>query len=798
MLRCPLIVTGAFLSVASPVSAQTATEAREEIVVVGTTPLPGSDTDRDKIPSTVQILSSDAFAKAHAITILDTLSRRIPGLELSDSQGNGTFQDLHYRGFVASPLQGKPQGIAVYQDGVRLNEAFGDTVNWELIPEVAIDRVSISAGDPAFGLNALGGAINMGMKNGFTFHRFEGEVEGGSYGRFTGSIAYGVKFGDYSFYAAGEAFRDDGYRLLSNSDIERIYADAGYSGDISEFHLIVQAARSKLGVVGPTPLDLIKINANAIYTSPQTTSDQTATLALNGTVNFTNDLAIQANIYGRYLGQKHVDGNGGDFESCSAQSSFGGDLCLENRAFDASPGGNTTAFRNQFVILGRQGQTFAFVPGTPYGTLDRVSIGTKTFGAAIQATYDASVIGHDNNFAFGASIDRSDISFTANSALGFVNPDLSVGLNAAIPGSGSVVHTLGDLGYAPVGLGAATRYYGIYAADTFDITPRLSLTAGIRVNIIDIDTADIAGTAPELNARNDFTHGNPEAGLTYKLGGGVTAYGGYSQSNRAPTPLELDCADPARPCLLENSLVSDPPLRQVVANSYEAGLRGSNAIRWSGGAAGRLVWNIGLYRTDSEDDIVSLASAIQGRGYYANVPSTRRQGLELNAKYTLGPWEAFANYSFVDATYRFSGLLASPNNPSADDNGTVAVRSGNRIPGVPRHQLKAGLDYAVTSRWSIGGDAAYVGSQYLIGDDSNRNAKLTPYWTANIRTSYQLTPSVQISGRINNLFDRRYASYGAYFDAAGVAKACACIPADPRTLSLAQPLSAYAAVKLNF
>ena len=759
---------------------------REEIVVVGTTPLPGSSIDRDKIPGTTQLLTSDDLAANHAITILDALSERIPGLQLGDSQGNGSFQDIHYRGFAASPLQGTPQGIAVYQNGIRLNEAFGDTVNWDMIPEVAIDKLAISSNNPAFGLNAIGGAVNIEMKDGFRFTGLQGEIQGGSYGRVNGSVEYGVKSGDYGLYLAGEAFRDGGYRLFSNSDIERLYADAGYSGDLSEFHLVGSIARSNLGVVGPAPLNLIQKSARAVYTSPQTTRNETGLLALRSTINLTDDLAVQLNVYGSYLGQKHVDGNNGNFEACPNASDFAGDLCLRQDDSGTVPA-------DQFTIVGRQGQMFPFAPDAPYGTLDRTSINTTMWGSALQVTYDGAIWRHSNNFVIGASVDHSDIAFSSGSTLGYIFPNLSVGLNANLPGSGTVIHTLGDVGYAPVGLAATTNYYGFYLADTFDVTSRLSVTAGLRVNILDISTADVTGAAPELNGINGFTHANPEAGLTYKLGNNVTAYGGYSQANRAPTPLELDCANPMKPCLLENSLVSDPPLKQVVADSCEIGLRGTET-----GRTGRLEWNASLYRTDSDDDIIALASTIPGRGYYANVPSTRRQGLELGVIYKSGPWNAFANYSFVDATYRFNGLLASPNSTSADANGNIAVHSGDRIPGIPRHQIKVGLDYAITSAWSVGADVEYFGSQYLIGDASNQNARLTPYWIANIRSSYQLTSAVQIFAHANNLFDRRYASYGTYFDTNGVGQPITDNLTDARTLTLGQPISLAGGVRVTF
>jgi Pterin 4 alpha carbinolamine dehydratase len=77
-------------------------------------------------------------------------------------------------------------------------------------------------------------------------------------------------------------------------------------------------------------------------------------------------------------------------------------------------------------------------------------------------------------------------------------------------------------------------------------------------------------------------------------------------------------------------------------------------------------------------------------------PGTRRQGLEAGAWYQAVPWLFYVNYALVDATYQFTGKLASPDNPSADADGNVLVTPGKHIPGIPLHQIKSGLDYAVT------------------------------------------------------------------------------------------------------
>jgi hypothetical protein len=71
-------------------------------------------------------------------------------------------------------------------------------------------------------------------------------------------------------------------------------------------------------------------------------------------------------------------------------------------------------------------------------------------------------------------------------------------------------------------------------------------------------------------------------------------------------------------------------------------------------------------RIDSQNDIIQVASVLQGRGVFQNVPATRRQGLEAGAQYQTGQYLVYANYAYIDATYQFSGTLASPNNPFAD------------------------------------------------------------------------------------------------------------------------------------
>ena len=224
-----------------------------------------------------------------------------------------------------------------------------------------------------------------------------------------------------------------------------------------------------------------------------------------------------------------------------------------------------------------------------------------------------------------------------------------------------------------------------------------------------------------------------------------------------------------------------------------AGLRGSAAM-WGG----NLEWKAGFFRTDADDDIINLASAIAGRGYYQNVPQTRRQGVELSAEYKSSRWLVYGGYSYIDATYRFTGDIASPNNPLADANGNVHVVPGNHIPGIPQHQFKAGAEYLVTPEWKVGADMVAVGSQYFVGDDANQNPKLPAYVVVNLHTSYQLTANITLFASVNNLFNNKYALFGTYFEPSGTSKAGLPIMlTDQRTEVPGQPFAVYGGLRMK-
>ena len=185
------------------------------------------------------------------------MERALPGVSLSSQTGNDFQLDLNYRGYTASPVIGTPQGLAVYQNGVRINEVFGDVVNWDFIPQSAINQLTLVPSNPVYGLNATGGALAFEMKNGYTYHAVEGELSGGSYGRAVASMQAGGQTGNLSGYITADAINDAGWRANSPSSLRRVYTDLGARGDETEFHITFTGADNNFGAAAATPVQML-------------------------------------------------------------------------------------------------------------------------------------------------------------------------------------------------------------------------------------------------------------------------------------------------------------------------------------------------------------------------------------------------------------------------------------------------------------------------------------------------------------------------------------------------------------
>src|ERR1700733_3306493 len=243
---------------------------------------PSTALDVDKVPSSINFVNTPEIQRTNSLNVLDALQQNVAGVNISNVAGNDFQSNIEFRGFVASPVSGTPQGLAVYQNGVRVNEAFGDAVNWDLIPTAAIKSIAVVTNNPAYGLNALGGAVTVQMKDGFNYHGAEVDVMGGAFGRLQSSLQWGNQIGNWAVYGALEGVHDDGYRNFGTSDVRRFYGDIGYRYDGNEIHLNMGAADNNFGAAATTPLELLQQYWGATYTTPQTSTNQVGYLNLTG------------------------------------------------------------------------------------------------------------------------------------------------------------------------------------------------------------------------------------------------------------------------------------------------------------------------------------------------------------------------------------------------------------------------------------------------------------------------------------------------------------------------------------
>jgi iron complex outermembrane receptor protein len=788
--RCVLTIAalqGGAAMMAQPAAAQGSSPSSpgvETVTVIGTTPLPGTGIDIDKVDGNVQTITSSDLTREGTASVTAALGDRLGSVNINDDLDDPFQPDILFRGFEASPVLGTPEGLAVYQDGVRINEAFGDALNWDLIPDMAINRVTVVSSNPVYGLNALGGAVIVNMKNGFTYDGNELEISGGSWGQRSVAAEYGASSGPFAFYVAGHGLEEDGWRERSADRLEQLYADASYRAHNLTLDLSFTGANNLLSGESPTPVQELAVDRALIFTSPQDNANKLAFVALNAGYQANDDLSIQSNVYLREFWQNVVNGNTTDYTACTA-APYIGDLC---QADGTTP--LTNASGGFLPDLSKSGTI-------PIGENDFEAIQTVGAGGSLQATETAPVFGHTNQLSFGGSIDSATTHFQSSAELGTINPALVVSY------SGLFVDTPENTPFTatPVDLGAGNRYYGLYATDTFDITQYLSATLSGRYNIAQVDLADRLGHA--LTGNNSYSRLNPALGVADKLTDDLTAYAGYSEGSRAPTPGEIECSNPVAPCLLPSSLSSDPPtLHQVVSHTYETGLRGRFDEPAIG--PGSFAWNASIFRTYVDNDIYGVATSLS-TGYFQNIGGTRRQGAEGGLRYDDETLSLYFNYSYVEATFQSAFLLNSPQNAFADANGNIQVRSGDILPGIPAHRLKAGGDVHVTRDWLIGADAVYESSQFFRGDESNQMGPLGGFTVVNLHSRYELTDTVELFVNVVNALDAKYATFGVLGDPTGIGAPG--IPPNAvtngpgvnnRFESPGPPISAFGGVRISF
>ncbi len=737
------------------------------IEVVAATPLAGTDMAIAQIPAPVQTAGAADLERSGALDLSDLLNRRLDGVHINENQENPFQPDVNYRGYTASPLLGTPEGISVYMDGVRQNQPFGDIVAWDLIPKVAIDEIALMPGsNPLFGLNTLGGALSIQTKDGNRAPGASLEVSGGSFGRRAGEFEYGGSNArGFNWYAAGNLFRDDGWRAFSPSEVRQSFAKLGWLHSGTAVALSFGYADNWLTGNGLQDTRFLAQHYSSVYSIPDITWNRSPSLNLTVRHNAGSNLTLSGNAYFRFIRADTINGdiNSDSFDQSLYNLSAADVRALTAAGYSGFPVSGTAATEPfPFWRCIAQGLEMADPSERCTGIITRTSSRQNNYGLSGQAGWTAG----RNRITAGGAWDRSSLTFQQASQFGYLNSDrLTITpIDSFADGSTSAGGVPVD---TRVNLHALINTFSVYASDTITAGP-LAFTVSGRYNRTAIDNADRlpfdpSGARGSVSGSYVFSRFNPAAGMTYAPWKWASLYFSYSEASRAPTAIELGCANPDQPCNFPNALVSDPPLKQVATRTLEAGARGSlETLRWSAG------W----FRAENNNDLLFVASQQTGFGYFTNFGQTRRQGLEASVSRKFGKATLGGNYTLLDATYESAQVLNGQFNSSNDTgvglDGNIAVRPGDRIPQTPRNILKAYADCQVTRKLDVDLDFLAVGRSFARGNENNLDRPdgvyyLGPgfspgYGVLNLAAHYQVRKRVRVFVEVNNVLDHHYYS----------------------------------------
>ena len=802
-LKISAIIALALASSASLGAAEKLTTST--INVYSATPLPSLGLPLNIIPANIQIATPKAINAQSGVSLADYMSTNMQSVSVTEMAGNPWQPEVTFRGYSASPLLGMPQGMSTYVDGVRVNEPFGDVTLWDKIPNFAIGGMQLVPGsNPMYGLNTLGGAIAIQTKSGRQAQGVGIEAEYGSWNRQRALVEYGgvSKDGSMDFYIGHQTTKEDGWRQFSPSHLNQTFAKTGWQSEKTKLDLSYIGTDNKLIGNGFTPEHMLSGDRDQIHTRPDWTNNYYHHLALNGSHWVNNDVMLSGNAYYR-KSNRHTK-NGDLYES---------DLSDEERL-------------DRYNVICDENGGECELKGSVLNTSHTKQ---DNYGASAQMTFNQDFMGMKNQFIAGTGFDYSLIRFRQNERVNLSNQSegelsgdktydedgaltevvFDASREAILTGAGALPQT------QTVGLTGKQWTASLFATDTLSLNDKWHLNAGARYNHTKVDNNDIlrgphsAANERSLTATDDYKRLNPTIGITHTPTDKLSIFGTYSESSRAPTSIEVGCSNPEVGCLLPSAMADDPPLKQVVAKTYDFGARGS--------LTDEVKWNASIYHAMNHQDLQFIrAGASTSRGYYDNVGRTQRQGLDLGLSGQHDRFRWNASYSYIRATFDSDFSLVNSANSSASDGGTNVniynVTKGNKMPSIPEHQLKARAQYDVTPQWSVGTNLVYFSDQFVIGNENNQHqagvrgclnndtgllrsntkacgsGKIGDYTVVNLDTQYNFGGGWKAFAKAINIFDNDYYVAGrlaeTMFDASGAyggeIKSRGVIPGAPR------------------
>lgn len=704
------------------------------VMIVGNLPIPSISQPLSEIAAAVQTATSTDLANSQALDLSSFMNQRLGGVYVNEVQGNPYQMDVNYRGFTASPLLGTPQGLSVYMDGVRMNQPFGDVVSWDLMPRSAIANITLMPGsNPLFGLNTLGGALAVQTKSGLTHPGTSVQTTLGSNQRRSVEMEHGGRNDKgLHWFVTGHVFNEDGWRDASPSRVRQMFGKLGWKDGPTDVALTLSHANNSLTGNGMQEERMLANDYRSVYTKPDETNNQSTLLNLTGQHVVNDTTLLAGNAYYRTMRTRTLNGDVND-------GALGTDFV------------GTSAFPSASCLAAVSQSSRDDAATQCTGMLNRSATGQKNRGFSGQLTLLDPLAGRRNQFTAGVAYDSARTDFQQSSEFAYIQAGRTVTSTQLVDEEASV-HLKGK---------AST--WSVFATDTLSVQERVHLTVAARYNrtrMVNEDQLQPGGGTGSLDGNYVFQRLNPAVGVTYAWSPARTAYLGYNEGSRTPTSIELGCADPLSPCRLPNAMAGDPPLKQVVTRTWEAGLRGALSRQTQ--------WTAGVFHAQSTDDILFVAAPNSTTyGYFKNFGQTRRQGLELGLSHRQGPIKLGAHYTWLQATYQSSETLGGSSN-SSNSNGQITIQPGNVMALTPRHIFKLHADYAWTDAWTTGLSMTALSGMYARGNENNQHQADGATYLGSGRTaghalfngtvSYKASKDTQWMLNVMNLFNRRYTS----------------------------------------
>lgn len=770
------------------ITAYAADLTTSKIEVVSQTPLPSLGVSLDQYSSTVQNIKAVDLKKSQTLDLTAYLNENLTGVHINDYQNNPLQADVNYRGFTASSLLGTPQGLSVYLDGMRFNQPFGDTVSWDLIPKNAIASTQLYSGsNPLFGLNTLGGALSINTKDGRNNPGGALQFTTGSGGRKVSEFEYGGVSKDNSvdYFVAATWFDEDGWRDRSSSENKQIFAKLGWRGDKTDAKMTYAFSDSDLNGNGTTPMSQLQRNWSSVYTYPDNTQNKSHLLKLDLNHYFNANTLLSGNAYYRNIKSKTYNGdvNEGafaDYLGGGTQTIMVYDRYL--RATETLGGSAKTSYdlaAQQLACSIQNTRSGGEAGEKCTGVINRTQTNQESWGAFAQISRTDKLFNRDNNYILGGGYEISKVRFAQSAEFAnLMNDGGMVGTGYyATEYRTNPQNMDGDLDYRDSNVKTKTNIWSAYGSDTISLSDNLFLTGAARYNHLTLkmrdqfihhgpEVADVTAGNINPNASLDGDHTyarlNPSVGLTFKPVENVSLYGNYNEGSRAPTPMELGCADPNQGCKLPSSMTGDPHLKQVVARTFEMGARGRAILGVN--------WQAAIYNTRSDNDIIFVGSKVAGKGYFRNFEQTQKRGIDLALNKKFDSLSLAANYSYLESTYESGDSFVSNWNdssgtatgPAGSQSRFIEVKKGSEIPGAPNNIFKLFANYDLNEKLRFSANTLSVGSIWVRGAENNQGtgSKLPGYTVMNIAATYEWASGFTLFGKVNNLLDKEYYTGG--------------------------------------